>query len=225
MILTIIHSQDGEGKERLLSMRKRVSPCEGGKLAYSESNASDADARWLKTCMMNQMLMQEWWLQPKNLQSWMSDESDADARMMVKWVPTPWHACISVWCKWNPRLQVSLMSQRLSQLTSKTASFWLWPPILHQHLIHWHPRLQVKISKGYNFFSLWRYLYCLLVPGYLPVFPSLSPVQNDMFKKAVQNYQRKIYIASHNMSKEKPFENSEFSAILLTFAYRLGTAF
>ena len=50
--------------------------------------------------------------------------------------------CISVWLKWNPRLQVFPMRQRLIQLTSETASFWLRPPILRQHLIHHHPRPQ-----------------------------------------------------------------------------------
>ena len=56
-------------------------------------------------------------------------------------MPTP-PTCISVWLKWNPRLQVFPMCQRLIQLTSETASFWLRPPILHQHLIHRHPRPQ-----------------------------------------------------------------------------------
>ena len=46
-------------------MRKRVPPCGGGKLAYSESNASDADASLLAArenlysrMQMSQMLMQ-----------------------------------------------------------------------------------------------------------------------------------------------------------------------
>jgi len=53
-------------------MRKGVPPCEGGILAYSESNASDADANllvarenlhsWMK---MSQMLMQNQKLRPR----------------------------------------------------------------------------------------------------------------------------------------------------------------
>jgi len=34
-------------------------------LAVSESNESDADAKGWKSCRMNQMLMQDWWQQPK----------------------------------------------------------------------------------------------------------------------------------------------------------------
>ena len=37
-----------------------------------------------------------------------------------------------------------------------------------------------------------KYVFRKSQLDYLPVFPSLSPVQNDMFKKAVQNYQRKF---------------------------------
>ena len=47
------------------SKRKKVPPCEGGKLAYSESNASDADTNVLAArenlhsrMQMSQMLMQ-----------------------------------------------------------------------------------------------------------------------------------------------------------------------
>ena len=76
---------------------------------------------------------------------------------------------------------------------SGSASFPLQPKHLHQHLMHLIPSMQVflphkgapsfslsvscaspspfwlcmmfKITKGYHFFLLWRYLYCLLVPG------------------------------------------------------------
>ena len=53
-------------------LRKRVPPCEGGKLAYSESNASDADANILvarenlhSRMQMSQMLMQNQNLRPR----------------------------------------------------------------------------------------------------------------------------------------------------------------
>ena len=61
-------------------------------------------------------------------------------------MPTP-STCISIWLKWNPRLQVFPMRLRLIQLTSETGSIWLRPPILHQHLIHRHPRLQACGSQ------------------------------------------------------------------------------
>ena len=77
--------------------------------------------------------------------------------------------------------------------SSESASFPLQPKDLHQRLMHLIPSMQVflphkgapsfsgsascvspspswpcmmiKITKGDHFFSLWRYLYCLLVPG------------------------------------------------------------
>ena len=65
MILNIIHSQNGEGEAQDTLNEKEGAPCGGGKLAYSESNASDADASLLAArenlhsrMQMSQMLMQ-----------------------------------------------------------------------------------------------------------------------------------------------------------------------
>ena len=53
---------------------------DGEGLAVSDVDESDADARGWKTCRMNQMLTKRLTPVAKNLQSWMSVETAADAR-------------------------------------------------------------------------------------------------------------------------------------------------
>ena len=125
-----------------------------------------------------------------NLQSWISFESDADA-CRRSGHSTPSSMVASVVDSTDIR-DCKFLAAAIN-LVSASDSFCKFSIILHQHLIHLIPRMQVflphkgapsfsgnafcaspspswpcmmiKISKGDHFFQLWRYLYCLLVPG------------------------------------------------------------
>ena len=143
MILFIIHSQDGEGggiggtpwergcplvREENLHTQIHLHQT----LTHDDGTLAEWVRRWRKIggCSQKLALSDVYWISRWCNHGWGSA------------MPAP-PTCISVWLKWNPRLQVSTMRQQLIQLTSMTASFWLWPPILRQHLIHRYPRLQV----------------------------------------------------------------------------------
>ena len=115
----------GRGRYRRHSLRKRVPPCEGGKLAYSESNASVADANILvarenlhSKMQMSQMLMQHQNLRPrislnqplihkiKECKIYPLNQVLIQLNPRAQVFPCKKRICISIWCKLNPRLQV-----------------------------------------------------------------------------------------------------------------------
>ena len=143
----------GRWRDRRHSLRKRVLPCVGGKLSYSESNASDTDANLLSArenlhsqMKMCQMLMHQN-LRPRISLNRISlhqplihhiqgceilplNQALIQLNPRAQVFPNKMKICISSWCKLNPRLQVFLalptnLASAFDSLTSKTASPFL----------------------------------------------------------------------------------------------------
>ena len=135
----------GRGRHRIHSMRKRV-PRVGEENLHTRNQ-------------MHQMLMQMFWLQGKTCTSgcksvrcWCKTRTCA---LGFHWISSwftksksvwfcPWIRC---WFNWIRERKFSLAKRTFASAAdsfdSKYASFWPWPPILHQHMIHQHPWLQV----------------------------------------------------------------------------------
>ena len=126
----------GRGRHRRHSLRKRVPPCEGGKLAYSDSFASDADARMVA--------------EAKHLQV---NESAADASGKTCSVQCHLHQTLTHLGE-EGSFQFASADDSIdirhckflaaaTNLVSASDSSCKFSILLRQRLIHRHPRLQV----------------------------------------------------------------------------------